>query len=189
MNMNKQNGFTLIELMTTLSVAAILLSIAVPSFRESIIRSRLTTMTNEFVTAINFARSEAIKIGHSVTLCKSEDGSSCSTDNTVYWENGWIVFADTNANGSLDSGETLLRVWPALKSPYTLRSTTFADFLRYNPQGAASNNGNFAVCHDSEEKGAKAVIITRVRPKLGNDSNDDQIPETDSGNISSCESP
>ncbi|CAG1020655.1 hypothetical protein MTYM_00425 [Methylococcales bacterium] len=187
--MNKQHGVTLIELMIALAVLSILLSIAVPSFRQSIISNRLTTVTNEFMAAINFARSEAIKLGQSVTLCKSTDGSSCSTVNTVYWEDGWIVFADANADGDLDVGETLLRVWPALQSPYSLRSSAFPNFLRYNPQGAASNNGNFAACHDSAEVGAKAVIITRVRPRPGVDGNNDRIPETDSGNISSCESP
>jgi len=187
--MKWQNGVTLIELMVTLSVAAILMSLAIPSFREAIISNRLTTINNEFIGAINFVRSEAIKSGQSVTLCKSTTGNDCSTVNTTFWENGWIAFVDLDADGTLDTGETLLKVWPTLPSGYTLRSATFNDFLRYNSQGATTGTGSFAVCQNSEETGAKAVIITRVRPRLGTDSNNDQIPNTDSANISSCESP
>jgi type IV fimbrial biogenesis protein FimT len=191
--MNKQNGVTLIELMTALAVAAILMSIAIPSFRQSIINNRLASITNEFISGINYARSEAIKLGRSVTLCKSSNGSSCSTDNTEFWDEGWIAFADLNADGVVDTGETILRTWPALDASYTLRSSEFPNFLRYNPQGASTGDGTFAVCHDSSETGATALIITRLRPRSGIDSDNDQIPETDvdgsNGNIGSCEAP
>lgn len=190
--MNKQNGVTLIELMTALAVAAILMSIAIPSFRQSIINNRLASITNEFISGINFARSEAIKLGRSVTLCKSTDGSSCSTDNAEFWEDGWIAFADLDADGVVDTSE-ILRTWPALDASYTLRSSEFPDSLRYNPQGASTGDGTFAVCHDSSEAGATALIITRLRPRSGIDSDNDQIPETDvdgsNGNIGSCEAP
>lgn len=189
--MKRQNGVTLIELMVALSVAAILLSLAIPSFRETIMRNRLTSINNEFMGAINFVRSEAIKRGQSITLCKSTDGAACSTDNAVFWEDGWFAFADTDADGTVDTGETVLQVWPALPADYTLRSAAFTNFLRYNPQGATTTTGHFAVCHDSNEADAKAIIITRVRPRLGVDSNSDSdtIPETDTANITSCESP
>lgn len=188
--MIKQRGVTLIELMVALTVAAILLGAAIPSFRDSIIRSRLSTMANDFIGAINFARSEAIRQGRSVTLCKSSDGSACASATSVFWEDGMIAFVDADADGTIDTGETILRIWPALPSPYTLRSSAFPAFLRYNPQGATTGDGVFAVCHNSEESGAKAIIITRVRPRSGIDSNNDQIPETDAGsNISSCETP
>jgi prepilin-type N-terminal cleavage/methylation domain len=188
--MTNQRGVTLIELMVALSVAAILLSIAIPNFKETIIRNRLNTITNDFIGAINFARSEAIKLGRSVTLCKSNDGSTCSTTNTVFWDQGIIAFSDLDADGTIDSGETILRTWPALSSPYTLRSTAFPNLLRYNAQGTATADGTFAVCHDSAEVGAKTIIITRVRPQSGVDSNNNQIPEAVAGSdITSCEAP
>ncbi len=188
--MRRQNGVTLIELMVTLAVAAILLSLAIPTFRQTIQSNRLTTINNEFMGAINFVRSEAIKRGQSVTLCKSTTSDACSTVNTVFWENGWIAFVDADADGIVDVGEPVLKVWSALPSLYTLRSATFdTNFLRYNTQGTATVTGTFAVCQNSEEVGGRAVIITRLRPRLGVDSNSDRIPETDSGNISSCESP
>lgn len=184
-----RSGFTLIELMVTLGVALILMTIAVPTFRDLVIRNRLTVYTNDLIGAINYARSEAIKRGQSVTLCKSSSGTDCTTTGSQ-WENGWIVFVDADADGSLDAGETLLRVWPALPSPYTLRpNNNFTNRLRYDERGAANNIGSFAVCHNSTESGGKAIVITRLRPRLGVDSDHDDIPETDAGNIRSCENP
>ena len=72
-------GFTLIELMVTIAIAAILLGIAIPSFTDTIASNRLTTSANELVTALNLARSESVKRGVRTTLCKSTDGSSCVT--------------------------------------------------------------------------------------------------------------
>ena len=139
--------------------------------------------------AINFARTEAIKRGQSITLCKSTTGDACSTVNTIFWENGWIAFVDSNADGDLDVGEGILQVWPALPELYTLRSNAFPDFIRYTPLGATTTTGNFVTCHNSAEEGAKALIITRIRPRMAEDNNNDLIPETDTSNISSCESP
>lgn len=182
-------GVTLIELLVTLAVAVILMTIAVPSFQDAIVRNRLTTSTNDFVGTINYARAEAIKRGQSVTICKSSTGSACTTTGSQ-WENGWIVFVDADADGSLDSGETIIRTWPALPSLYTLRpNNNFTNFLRYDGRGAANNIGSFAICHNSTESGAKVIVITRLRPRQGIDSNNDGIPETDSGNITNCENP
>ncbi|MCX7607927.1 MAG: GspH/FimT family protein [Anaerolineales bacterium] len=147
--------------------------------------NRLTSATNEFMAALNFARSEAIKRGQSVTLCKSSTGTSCTASSN--WEQGWIAFVDANANGSLDSGETVLRVWPALPAKYSLRpNNNFNNYLRYDPRGAANNLGTFAICYNNQKVGAKAIVITRLRPRLGLDSNGNKIPENDSGDITSC---
>jgi len=193
----RYSGFTLIELMITVSVAAILLSVAAPSFRDTVVRNRLTTATNEFMATINYARSEAIKSGKSVTICKSSSGTGCTTTDSE-WENGWIAFLDDNANGTLNTGETLLRVWSAMPTGYTLRtnSTNFTNFMRYSPLGAVANNsvgGTFAICYNNQTTDAKTIAITQLRPRLGVDTNGDRIPEKDnngaSTNISSCTSP
>jgi type IV fimbrial biogenesis protein FimT len=94
-------GFTLVELMVTLLVLAILLGLAVPSFRDASLSSRLTGYANDLVAGVQIARSEAIKRNATVTLCASEDGATCAED--VGWEVGWIILAPRpSAIGTLD---------------------------------------------------------------------------------------
>lgn len=112
-------GFTLVELMITLAVAAILLTMAVPSFRTTIQNNRLITEANDFVTALHLARSEAIKRRARVTLCKSADGAACTA--TGGWEQGWIAYVDSNNNGSRDAIEEILRVHGAADGSITFR--------------------------------------------------------------------
>lgn len=100
-------GFTLIELMVTVAVFAILLTLGVPSLQGFVNSGRLTNQANDILAALNLARSEAIRQNLRVVFCRSEDGASC--DNTAGSWGGWIVFVDNNRNGSRDAGETLLR--------------------------------------------------------------------------------
>jgi type IV fimbrial biogenesis protein FimT len=83
-------GFTLVELMVTLLVLAVLLGLAVPSFRDAALSSRLTGYANDLVASVQIARSEAIKRNATVTLCASANGTSCQN---VGWEEGWIILA------------------------------------------------------------------------------------------------
>ena len=188
------SGVTLVELMVTIAVASILLTVAVPSFQDAIQRNRLTSATNNFVVSIHYARTEAIKRGQNVTLCKSSSGTSCVTGTGTFWENGWIVFVDTDKDGTLDTGETLLRAWPRLPTGYSLRTNTsnFVNKFSYNPRGELHNNevgGTFAICYNNQLVGAKAVVITKLRPWLGMDQDGDRIPENKDREINSCTNP
>ena len=139
-------GFTLIELMVTIAIAAILLGVAIPNFSTVISGNRLTTQTNELAAALNLARSEAIKRGIQVSIRR------LGSTNQV-WENGWDVFTDTNGNGTLnDDGDTslceagedcLLKTYGALPQGYTLRtSTNFSCWIAYLPDGTSKGSGS-----------------------------------------------
>ena len=103
--MNKQSGFTLIELMVTISILAILLGIGVPSFRTMIEESRIRSVSTDIVRALELARSEAVKRGTPITLCASSDQATCSGT----WVNGWLVKDNAVA------ANPPLRVWPAAR--------------------------------------------------------------------------
>lgn len=93
-------GFTLIELMVAIAVLAILLGIAVPSFNDATLSSKLGSYANSLVASANLARGEAIKRNTTVTLCVSANGTSCAT--TGGWEQGWIVACQTTDNLACD---------------------------------------------------------------------------------------
>lgn len=96
-----EQGFTLIELMIAIAIAAILLSIAIPSFQSVIQNSRASALATEITAALNTARTEAVKRSEPVRVCPSSDGATC----TGSWEDGWIVL--------LDSNNEVLQVWQA----------------------------------------------------------------------------
>jgi type IV fimbrial biogenesis protein FimT len=114
---DKQGGFTLIELMFTIVVLAVLLAIGIPNFRDFLRNSRMVSAANDFLTDVNLARSESVKRRVSVTLCKSTNGTSCSTDASVALRR-WIVFVDddpntavnaNDGNGAVDANEVVLK--------------------------------------------------------------------------------
>ena len=111
-------GFTLIEVVVVIAIVAILLALAVPSFVATTQRFRTLGEINNFAHDLQFARTEAIKQGVSVTVCASSDGATCLKANT--WHKGWIVFTDATAALNVDA---LLRV----QSGWTNTDTLVAD--------------------------------------------------------------
>jgi type IV fimbrial biogenesis protein FimT len=187
-NRKSTSGFTLLELMITISVAGILMAMAIPSFSDMIRNNRLTTYANELVTSLNIARSEAIKRGVSVSVRKIGGTGT-------YWStSGWNVFVDNDADGTLDTGEEILRTYPALPSPYTLAgNNNFVNFIRYQPNGTSNQMGSFAVCANTTPLAytSKLVIVSNTgRIRIGKDSNGDGIPENDAkAALTSCTAP
>ncbi|MDO8596691.1 MAG: GspH/FimT family pseudopilin, partial [Sulfuricaulis sp.] len=128
-------GHSMMEVMTTLAVAGIVVSNGVPAMQNLVHEQRLTTQVNQLFTDLHLARSESIKRGVPVVLCKSGDGIACSTVSD--WRDGWVVFADTNGNEAVDTGETIIRVGQALAAGTTLRYGTSYSYVYYKPDGAA----------------------------------------------------
>jgi type IV fimbrial biogenesis protein FimT len=96
----RQSGFTMLELMITVSLVVILGMIIIPSFSYVMSANRATSQINGLLGDIQFARAEAIKEGLSVGICASSNGTTCSGSAT--WTSGWIVYADTAGTGYAD---------------------------------------------------------------------------------------
>lgn len=100
-------GYSMIELLVTLSVAGVLVSAAIPSFRDYVASSRLSSGTNLLATHLNAARSEAVTRSMPVAVCASADQATCS--DSTDWSSGWIVFTDaTGEPGVFDGDDELL---------------------------------------------------------------------------------
>ncbi len=94
-------GFNLVELLTVTTIVAILMGVAVPSYRYVTNSSRVSSEVNNLLGDMMLARAEAIRQGQAVTVCPSTSGTGCS--NGTDWSQGWIVFTDFNANGTVDT--------------------------------------------------------------------------------------
>lgn len=187
--MNKENGFTLVELMITIALFAILAAFAAPSFRTVIQNNRITTQLNDLVGSLQLARSEAVKRGQPVSLCKSADGAACNGGGN--WNQGWIVFLDVDGDGALDGadGDTILNVGAQLNGNNTLvGSANVANVIRFNPRGFAPNtNGTLALCDDRGNSQAKGVAIANTgRIRRTQDTNADGIEEDHQNNPLGC---
>lgn len=154
---NGKNGFTLIELMVTLSVAAILLTVAVPNFIMFTQNGRLASQSNELVTILNYARSEAVKGGQRVTVCSRATDTSCS--GATNWDNGFLVFVDPNGSGTVDVGEVPLQVRPAMDGNNTLRSGQAR--ITFQANGFSTGfNDTFRLCDERGTASARAIVIS-----------------------------
>jgi type IV fimbrial biogenesis protein FimT len=140
-------GFTLIELMVTLSVLGVLLFMAVPSFRDAGLPSQLRAVANDLVGATQFARSEAIKRNAVVTLCVSAGGTACESGN---WQQGWIVL----------SGTTVLHRELPTPTGYRVTPTGGASALRFQPVGVGTTVETFTICRSTPRVGSQERVVT-----------------------------
>jgi len=157
----RQSGFTLSELLITLTIGGILLSVAVPSYSLFLQNSRQVTAANELLGSFRLARDLAISRNVRVTVCPSSAGTDCDP---VGWDQGWIVFEDTDGDRSVDAAETIDRAVTELGVP-SLSSAEFGNFLIYRPNGrvmvnnVAENSGELTLCDDRGAEHARVIII------------------------------
>jgi type IV fimbrial biogenesis protein FimT len=198
-NNGTNSGFTLIELMVTIALAAIILTQAVPSFNALVQNNRLISQKNEFISTLNLARSEALKRGTRVTVCASSDKTTCDTTD---WEQGWIVFSDHDADNVLDSGtgacldteDCLIRVSNGIKDGNSLKAkksgaAALTGFIQYTPRGAVDSAATFTFCDKRGDEYARATNINNLgRAISASDSGADGIVNDIDGNNVSCSS-
>lgn len=183
----RQHGFTLLELLFTLGIAAILASMAIPAYANLVKRSNSQTLSYQLVTLVRFARSEAINKKTTVTLCGSDDGAQCNNA----WSTTILIFADRNSNGALDGSDTLLRSVSALKKGETLAWRSFRNqpYLQLQANGRTYfQNGNFTYCpQDGDAHFALHWIINvSGHLRMATDKNKNGIVEKANGRDIRC---
>lgn len=151
-------GFTLVELVVTIAVAAILVTVAVPNFRVFVQNSRISTQANDLISDISLARSEAIKSGANASLCTSTAGASCNGSGN--WTTGRLAWTDTNNNNALDAGE-IRRFREQMTGGNGLFISVATDPLTFTNRGAPSGGGalTFSVCDSRGNASGRDVTI------------------------------
>jgi type IV fimbrial biogenesis protein FimT len=157
-------GFTLIEVMVVVAIIAILATLAVPSFARLIASTAVSGHVNTFMADARYARSEAMKRGRSVTMCRSDAPESsaptCSSVGGTDWSNGWLIFIDTNSNGAFNGGEVLLRIQPQVSNSGGIATTGGAfNTFTYGPLGRSNNNGTLLVKGKGDFSGVNRNLI------------------------------
>lgn len=159
------HGFSLIEMMVSLAVLAILSAYAYPAFDSMLQRQRQATSINALISTLYHVRSEAIMRNRDVMVCKSRDGLDCTRSGE--WEQGWLVFEDSNRNRVRDSNEGVISRQPALnKITIYYRAFGSDHYLIYTAAGITKTNGTYTFCDASGAVGARAVIVYKTgRPR------------------------
>ncbi len=140
MRQHAQTGFSLAELLLASAIAVILLSLATPNFTTLTMNKRITTQANDFISTLVLARSQALKRVTRVTVCGSINGTVCAGSGG--WEQGWIVFVDTNNNAQVNTGEEILQINSTLDGGNTLRGSSNVDtYISYVASGVTKFTG------------------------------------------------
>ena len=151
-------GFTLLELMVTLAVLGVLAIIAVPAFNEATLSSKLSSYASSFQASLRVARSEAIKRNATITMCRSSDGTTCAGSGT--WQQGWIVFNDADADGTLNGSEIRFVREGALSADYVLSSGAGTYVLTFQGSGMTATGETVTLCRATPSPGSQKRTIT-----------------------------
>jgi type IV fimbrial biogenesis protein FimT len=182
MRNSAHKGFTLVELMVTVSVAAILAGLAVPSLRAYFLNNRLTGGANDLLHSFNLARAEAVKrqplaggLPLNVVVCGTTGPRLANPVCEYNTFRGWIVFVDANGNWQYDAGDTIIERHAVLDATVTVKADATSNIVSYAPTGFANlavggiNPTGFMVLCDSRGVNAvgsgstaRAVIISQT---------------------------
>ncbi len=156
-------GITLVELMTTVSVAALTLTIGVPSFMGVKERMQRSQVTIELTSSFTLARSEAARRGTPVSVCASADAKTCIEGDSPSWSSGWIVFSDANNKLTVDSGEEVLYAAQFENPRFTLTpESAVARGVSFKSSGFPDQRGSFTYCDSSESRQLTLGYVGRM---------------------------
>lgn len=182
----------MIEAMVTLAIAAIVVSIGIPSFQASVLNNRKTASINDLSTALNLARSTAITLQKRVTVCKSSNGLACKADGKASdWTQGWMVFTNpNNLNAPAVVNTDLIRIRGALTGNNIsfIGSGPTVNKVSFKPQGMVDGNlGTITYCDSRGASEASALVISfGGQIRLAQDTDGTGIVENGSKKDVSC---
>lgn len=161
----RNGGLTLMEMMLAVSIAAVLMSIAMPSLHDLLQRQRISAAANELVAGLNLARQNAVFQREITVMCPTADGTSCSGGNR--WHRGWIVFRDPDRNRAADAPSDILRAGSGVEG--LIMDSAGRTLVRYRPSGfATGTNLTIKLCDPDNPSNARAVVVSNPgRPRTG----------------------
>ena len=168
---SQDTGYTLIELMVVLAIAAILLTLVVPFFQTQVSNARMSAATSNFLSTFMSARSEASARSNFVTVCKrNADGDGCVATAADDWTLGWITFVDDNGDGVRDPGDEIIQIHEPLPAPLRAKGQdqlVTEHRITYRPNGQTNldSTSKIVVCYDNDinnQTQPKAIVVSML---------------------------
>ncbi len=170
-------GFTLLELLLVISIAAILLIIGIPAFQDFGTRQRMDAAINALHSHLALARNEAIRFNAHIIVCPGDIDHGCSGNSD--WSDGWIVFSDFNGDSQYQNLETVHRIEAGLEQ-MVIHSSSGRQNLHFFPNGSApGSNGSITLCDRRGPAHARKLVISnsgRIRRDEAPDLDDRHCP-------------
>ena len=191
MKLSQQQGMTLIDLMLTISLVAILLGEALPAFNHTLNKSKVDAASMMLKSSLQLARKTAITQNKKVTICPIENGSIQATPVcSKNWSDGYMVFIDDNEDRQLSANESLVYKNLNIDDKIQLRWKAFGvrSSMQWHHTGITNHqNGTFEFCYNQQPKYSRALIITKAgRIRASKDLDGDGIHENSRGKNLSC---
>ena len=157
MKNTNHKGFTLLELMITLAIVAIVMAIAVPNMSQFVKNDRLTSYTNALISDLMLARGKAVQRNQPTIVCASSDQATCTGGD---FKEGWIVAIDIDNDGTVGNADELIRVQNQIKGDIEYVDGGL-NIIRFDSRGFAPNtNGQISICDDRGDNKAKSISIS-----------------------------
>lgn len=156
------HGYTLIEILLTITISAVLLGLGLPSFSSLLSSNRLASQVNNMSSTLALARSESVTRNHYVVICKSANQQSCTR--TTSWNQGWLVYVDKNRDRKKNKDEPVLHVQQGFKNSTQLDYRAFGSrhYIVYRPTGETRTNGTFTFCDPKNPDLKRALILMKT---------------------------
>ncbi|TEW56786.1 prepilin-type N-terminal cleavage/methylation domain-containing protein [Psychromonas sp. RZ22] len=155
MDSSNKRGFTLVELLVTIAVAAVLISVVVPSFTGLIESSKERATRDALVASINAAKQQAQSKRINVYICPTTDGSSCSGT----WGSDWLIYEDTDGSATLDAslGDLII----SNNTSKTSHIASLVSQIAFSPTGHSTIN-TFQVCSNTDDSVVYEIELSRM---------------------------
>ena len=173
------NGFTMLETLLALSIAAVLLTLGVPAFQNFAARQRMSAAIHTLHSHLALARDAAIRLSAHVIACPGnlQDGCNNGTD----WSRGWIVFSDLSGDGQYQPLETVHRIEAGLEQ-MVIHGSSGRPNLHFFPNGSAPvSNGSITFCDWRGPAHARKLVVSntgRIRRDEAPGLDDEHCPAT-----------
>jgi len=155
---NKNSGMTLIEVMVTLAIVAILVTVAAPSFLSTIQKNKKSTLRDELISALQLTRSTATISRIPITICGGNSSSTQCSGSSSDWGEGWIIFTDNDDDGVIDSSEKIISIKNDIPSALSFETTT--SHITYSSQGIADGyKATFELCDNSSSNDGRVFGV------------------------------